>query len=179
MTKPNELSKQEMLERMIRVDHAGEYGAKRIYEGQLAVLKNSPKAPEIEHMLEQELVHLSAFDELIKQRRIRPTAMMPIWHLGGYALGAVTAMMGEKAAMACTVAVETVIGEHYAKQEESLAGHDDEVELRQMIGKFREEELEHQNTALASGAEDAANYPILKNIVENITKSAIWVSKRV
>lgn len=179
MTMPGERTNAELLEEMIRVDHAGEYGARRIYEGQLAVLKNTPSAPIIEEMKEQELVHLEAFDTLVKERRVRPTALMPIWHVGGYALGAVTALMGEKAAMACTVAVESVIDKHYAEQEEELEAKQIEPELKAMISKFREEEQEHHDLGLAHGAEDTLGYPVLRTVVEGVTKAAIELSKKI
>ena len=103
---------------MIRVDHAGEFGALRIYAGQLAVLTRDAKMDRnvaaIRHMAEQELRHFETFDRMIKDRAVRPTVLEPIWHIAGYALGAATALMGEKAAMACTVAVEDVIDAHYA-----------------------------------------------------------------
>ena len=107
---PGDLSAAELVERMIRVDHAGEYGAARIYDGQLAVLGNSASAPAIRRMREQEKSHLETFDRLVVERRVRPTALSPLWHAGGFALGAASALLGERAAMACTVAVETVIG---------------------------------------------------------------------
>ena len=113
---PGDPSKAEMIKRMIRVDQAGEYGAVRIYEGQLSVLGKSASAPALEHMAEQERRHLDAFNKLIPERRVRPTALLPLWHVAGFALGAGTALLGEKAAHACTVAVEEVIDEHYAGQ---------------------------------------------------------------
>ena len=115
-TLPNELPHEEQIARMIRVNHAGEYGAKRIYAGQLAVLGKSPCGDVLRHMAQQEHVHLDKFADMMAKRRVRPTALMPLWHVAGFALGAVTAFMGEKAAMACTVAVESVIDEHYAAQ---------------------------------------------------------------
>ena len=117
---PGDPSKAEMVERMIRVDHAGEYGAVRIYEGQMAVLGETKSGPVIKHMAEQEEVHLATFNDLVADRRVRPTALLPLWHLAGFALGAGTALMGEKAAHACTVAVEEAIDEHYAAQIEAL-----------------------------------------------------------
>ena len=117
---PGDPEDREQLARMIRVDHAGEYGAKRIYEGQLAVLKRTPAAKIIRHMKDQEQEHLDAFERLIVERRVRPTVLHPIWHVAGFALGAATALLGQRAAMACTVAVEEVIDEHYAEQAEQL-----------------------------------------------------------
>ena len=165
--------------RMIRVDQAGEYGAKRIYEGQLAVLGRSASAPAIRHMHAQELRHLETFDRLVADRRVRPTALQPLWHVAGFALGAATALMGEKAAMACTVAVEEVIDQHYAGQAEQLDGEDAEAPLRQTIEEFRAEELEHRDTALAQGAEDAPAYPLLSAAIKGGSRLAIWLSERV
>jgi 3-demethoxyubiquinol 3-hydroxylase len=107
---------QKKLDSIVRVDHAGEYGARRIYAGQMAILKKSSAYPVIKEMYEQEEKHLKYFEQEIRQRRVRPTFMLPLWHVGGYLLGAATALLGERAAMACTVAVEEVIGEHYRSQ---------------------------------------------------------------
>lgn len=176
---PGEPTKDQLVERVIRVDHAGEYGAVRIYEGQLAVLGKRTPQPVIEHMLEQEKAHLATFDELINERRVRPTALMPLWHVAGFALGAATAMMGEKAAMACTVAVEEAIDEHYQDQIEALEPHKDEAALRQTCEKFREEELEHRETGLAHGAEQAPGYTALTGAIKAGSKLAIWLSTRI
>ena len=124
------------IERMIRVDHAGEYGATRIYAGQLAVLGRGNKGDILRHMLDQETVHLKTFSGLISQRRVRPTALLPLWNLAGFALGAATAMLGEKAAMACTVAVEEAIDEHYAAQAAALG--EEEAPLRATITAITE-----------------------------------------
>jgi 3-demethoxyubiquinol 3-hydroxylase len=173
MQKPGDLTKQQLLERMIRVNHAGEYGASRIYAGQLAIL-NSPK---IQHMQQQEEVHLKEFSKMMLEKRVRPTALMPIWHIAGFALGAATALMGEKAAMACTVAVEEVIDLHYQDQLEKLS--DEDKELAETIEKFRQEELEHKETALENGAEQAAGYHLLKGAIQTASRAAIWLSERV
>jgi ubiquinone biosynthesis monooxygenase Coq7 len=167
------------LERMVRVDHAGEYGAKRIYEGQLRVLGTKPCGETIRHMRDQELEHLDYFEKQVRARGARPTAMMPFWHIGGYALGAVTALMGEKAAMACTVAVESVIDAHYGHQLETLKDNDDEHGLVQHIEKFKAEEMEHHDIGLEHGAAQMPAYGALVAGVSAITKSAIWLSKRV
>src|SRR3546814_4853018 len=144
MTQPRRLAGEpdprQLLERILRVDHAGEYGAKRIYDGQLAVHGRSPAAPTIRHMANQEQAHLDAFDRLLPQRRVRPTLLSPLWHVGGFALGAATALLGEKAAMACTEAVEDVIDGHYAAQIETLG--EAEPELRDLIDEFRQEEVQ-------------------------------------
>ena len=130
---PGDPTPRQYVERAIRVDHAGEYGAKRIYQGQLAVLGRSKYGPMIEHMKAQEQVHLDTFSRLIAQRRVRPTALLPIWHVAGFALGAATALLGHRGAMACTVAVEEAIDEHYRAQEDALG--EDEAELQ---GAYRE-----------------------------------------
>ena len=180
---PGDLSPRAMVERILRVDHAGEYGAKRIYDGQLAVLGKSAAAPTIRHMAEQELKHLSAFDRLLPQRRVRPTLLGPVWHAAGFALGAATALMGEKAAMACTEAVEEVIDEHYARQLdtlENLAGEGKaEPELQALIAEFRAEEIQHRDTAREAGAAEAPAYPVLSQGIKNATKLAIWLSERI
>ena len=176
---PGDPSKEEYLERLIRVDHAGEYGAVRIYEGQLAILGKKPSGPIVQHMLEQEKAHLATFDKLINERRVRPTALMPLWHVAGFALGAATAMMGEKAAMACTVGVEEAIDEHYQSQIEALEPYGDEANLRETCVKFREEELEHRDTGLNHGAEQAPGYEVLTGAIKAGSKLAIWLSKRI
>ena len=177
---PGDPSKKDMLESMIRVDHAGEYGAVRIYEGQMAVLgKRGADVTEIEHMAEQERVHLAKFNDLVRGRRVRPTALMPLWHAAGFALGAGTALLGEKAAHACTVAVEETIDEHYADQVRRLDAEGDERELRDTFEKFRLEELEHRDTAIQNGAEQAPGYEALKLAIKTGSKLAIWLSKRI
>lgn len=162
---------------MIRVDHAGEYGARRIYDGQLAVLRGSASEAVIRRMAEQERRHLEVFDKLVGERRVRPTALAPLWHVAGFALGAATALLGEKAAMACTEAVEDVIDEHYRAQSERLAGR--EPELRQTIDEFREDEVEHRDTARAHGAAQAPGYPVLTGAVKQASRLAIWLSERI
>lgn len=168
------------LSRMLRVNQAGEYGAKRIYAGQLAVLKRKGASKEtieqISHMAEQEQVHLDTFNKMVAAGQVRPTALQPLWHVAGFALGAVTAMMGEKAAMACTVAVEEVIDEHYAQQSEQLK---DEPELKKIVDQFRAEELEHKQTALDAGAEQTVGYPVLRKVIQAGSKAAIWIAERV
>ncbi|MBS27826.1 MAG: demethoxyubiquinone hydroxylase family protein [Alphaproteobacteria bacterium] len=166
-----------LVERMIRVDHAGEYGAARIYAGQLAVLGRRPVGDTIRHMAEQEQRHLDAFNELVADRRVRPTLLTPVWHAAGFALGAATAAMGERAAMACTVAVEDVIQDHYADQSAQLG--DDEAELRDLIDEFRAEEIEHKETGLAHEAEQAPGYRLMSEFIKAGTRTAIWLSTRV
>jgi len=174
---PGEPDKEAFVHSMIRVDQAGEYGAKRIYEGQLAVLGNNEAAPLIQDMLAQEEKHLEHFNSLVAERGVRPTILEPIWHIAGFALGAATASMGPKAAMACTVAVEDVIGEHYAEQAEQLG--EDESSLRDTIVNFRDDELHHRDVSLENGAEQAPAYEILTGAVKAGTRLAIWLSKRV
>ncbi|MCE2992113.1 MAG: demethoxyubiquinone hydroxylase family protein [Candidatus Jidaibacter sp.] len=164
------------LERIIRVNQAGEYGAKRIYKGQLAVLKGNQ---EIEKMLKSELRHLEYFDEQVKKRKVRPTALQPLWHIGGFAMGSICALMGEKAAMACTVAVEEVIGDHYGEQLKSLKKIKDEESLALNIEEFMHEELEHRDIGLDHDAEKSFGYEGLKAIIKTITKTAIFLSKRI
>jgi ubiquinone biosynthesis monooxygenase Coq7 len=170
-----DLTHEQFIQQVIRVNHAGEYGAKRIYQGQMAVLKNSGAYETIRHMAEQEEAHLQYFSDEIGKRKVRPTAMMPIWHVGAFAMGAVTALLGEKAAMACTVAVEQVIDEHYQEQISQLGEND--ADLKEKIEKFRDEELEHRDTALENHAEEAAGYPLLRLAVGAATRLAIAVSK--
>ena len=169
-------SNKESIDRMVRVNHAGEYGAVRIYQGQLKVLGQEPISKLIGHMLEQENSHLFHFEKEIVKRQVRPTALLPIWHVCGFILGAGSAMFGEKAAMACTVAVEEVIDEHYAEQSSAL--DDEEKDLRDTIDKFREEELEHRDTAIEHGGEQAIGYPVMRKAIRAGSKVAIWLSER-
>ena len=161
---------------MIRVDHAGEFGAVRIYEGQLAVLPPGPARDAVQEMAAQEQEHLATFNVLIADRGVRPTALSPLWHVASYALGAWTARMGPRVAMACTVAVEEVIDAHYREQAERLG--DDEADLKGVIEKFRTDELAHRDTALDHEAEQAAGYPVLSALVKAGSRVAIWLSTR-
>lgn len=168
------------LHRMIRVDQAGEFGATRIYEGQLAVMGDrGPNSAEIRHMADQEAVHRAKFDALMAKRGVRPTVLQPLWSAAGYALGAGTALLGPEAAMACTAAVETEIDKHYSDQLDRLAETDSEPELAEMIEEFRQEELEHREAALANGAEQAPAYPILSGAIRLGCRIAIKVSERI
>lgn len=173
---PGDLNHVELVDRIIRVDHAGEFGARRIYEGQLAVLKNHPEAGTIRHMLEQELTHLKTFEKMMVQRQVRPTALHPLWNAAGFALGAATALMGPKAAMACTVAVEEVIDEHYRQQHEQLDAN--EADLKDTIERFRQEEVEHRDIGLQRGAEEATGYPVLTTAIKTGARLAIWLAER-
>jgi ubiquinone biosynthesis monooxygenase Coq7 len=166
-----------MVEETIRVDHAGEYGAKRIYQGQIAVLRGTKWESLIQHMQDQEQVHLDTFSRLIAERRVRPTALLPVWHVAGFALGAATALLGHRAAMACTVAVEEAIDEHYQRQEAALG--EDEAPLKASIAKFRAEELEHRDTGLEHEAEQAPAYRLLSAAIKAGCKVAIKVSEKV
>ena len=163
---------------MIRVDQAGEYGAKRIYAGQLAILGQSgPGAKAIAHMASQEQRHLDFFNETMVRRGVRPTLLHPLWNVAGYALGAATAAIGPEAAMACTVAVETEIDRHYSEQLEEIG--DSDPELKAMVLDFQADELEHKATALAAGAERAPAYPLMSAIIRMGCRTAIAVSKRI
>ena len=162
---------------MIRVDQAGEYGAVRIYQGQLSVLAGTDAEAPIREMAEQERRHLEGFDALIADRRVRPTLLTPLWHVAGFALGAGAAMLGPKAAMACTQAVEDVIDEHYTNQADQLG--DDEANLRAMIEDYRADERAHRDTAIQEGAEDAPGYEILTGAVKAGSRLAIWLSTRI
>lgn len=163
--------------RMIRVDHAGEYGAKRIYAGQLAVLGQSAAGHIVAKMAAQEERHLATFDRLMVERRVRPTALHPIWHVAGFALGAATALMGPRAAMACTVAVEDVIDAHYGRQLDELG--EEEAELKRTVAEFRADEIEHKEIGLAEGAESAPGYPLLTGAIKAASRLAIWLSTRI
>ena len=173
---PGDPTAAELIERIIRVDQAGEYGARRIYEGQLAVMREGPAKEKVRHMAEQEARHLEIFDKLITSRRARPTLLSPLWHVAGFALGAGTALLGDKAAMACTVAVEEVIDEHYAQQSNALG--DDEAPLRQIIDDAREQEVEHRDIARAEGAAEAPGYEALSAAIKGGSRLAIWLSER-
>jgi 3-demethoxyubiquinol 3-hydroxylase len=175
----NGLSKR--LEEMIRVDHAGEYGATRIYEGQRAVFSRVRGAKKISdqlaHQEADEQVHKAAFDKLILARGVRPTLLAPFWGAAGYGLGVVTALMGEKAAHACTAAVEEVIEEHYRDQVMEIGEAD--PELSAMITKFREEEIAHKEQAIAEGGKEVFGHPILEAVIKAGCRVAIAVSQKV
>lgn len=173
---PGDPSPSAAVARMIRVDHAGEYGAVRIYQGQIAALRARDKLGLVRGMLAQEQQHLATFDALIADRRVRPTALLPLWHLTGFALGAVTAALGTRAAMACTVAVEEAIDAHYQKQIDVL--DETEAPLRATLRQFRDEELEHRDTGLAHGAEQAPGYRLLYGAIKTGCRVAIALSER-
>ena len=168
------------IHRMIRVDQAGEFGATRIYAGQLAVMGDrGPHAREIAHMAEQEKEHRERFDALMARRGVRPTVLEPFWSAAGYALGAATALMGPEAAMACTAAVETEIDKHYSDQLDRLLETGADPELATMIEEFREEEREHRDAALEAGAERAPGYPLLSGAIRLGCRVAIKLAERI
>lgn len=169
------------LAEILRVDHAGEYGAVAIYKGQQAVFSRSAKtrkiAGQLKHMQEEEQKHLDAFDALLNEHNVRPTAMTPLWNVAGYGLGVATALMGEKAAHACTEAVETVIEQHYADQVEELK--DSEPELAATFTEFREDELAHRDLAIEEGAREAPAYALLSKIIDTGCRVAIKITEKI
>ena len=163
---------------MLRVDQAGEFGATRIYAGQLAVIgARHPAARTIARMAAQEERHRARFDAMIAERRVRPTALAPLWDVAGFALGAATALIGPEAAMACTAAIETEIDRHYGAQIDRLG--DNDPELGSVIAEFRAEEVEHRDAALAAGAERAPAYPLLSAAIRLGCRVAIGLSERI
>lgn len=172
----------ESVKAMIRVDHAGEYGAVTIYRGQRAVFDRIPSkgrvAAQLKGMEADEQHHLDAFDALIAERDSRPTLLTPLWEVAGRTLGVATALMGEKAAHACTEAVEDVIEQHYASQVEALETMG-ETGLAAQFAQFREEEIEHRDTALHEGAREAAGYPLLSAAIKAGCKTAIEICKKI
>ncbi|XP_073245102.1 5-demethoxyubiquinone hydroxylase, mitochondrial-like isoform X1 [Porites lutea] len=170
------------IDRIIRVDHAGELGADRIYAGQMAVLGGTDVGPTIQHMWDQEKKHLQTFEQIIADRRVRPTVLIPLWNVAGFVLGAGTALLGKEAAMACTVAVEEVISEHYDNQLRELLTEgvtDENKELLDTIQTFRDEELEHLHIGEKHDAEKAPMYQALSTIIQTGCKAAIWLSERI
>lgn len=166
------------IEAMIRVDQAGEYGATRIYAGQIAVMGDrAPGSGEVASMAMQEAEHREKFDALLTERGVRPTLLQPLWDRAGFALGAVTALIGPEAAMACTAAVETEIDRHYTEQLDELG--DADPQLSAMVEKFRDEEREHHDIAIAQGAERAPAYPVLTGAIRLGCRAAIALSKRI
>ncbi len=174
---PGDPSPTEELARMLRVDHAGEHGAVRIYDGQLAVLGGAPAAAAMRRRRAQEQAHLAGVDRLLPAHRVRPTLLGPVWHVAGFALGAATAMMGEKAAMACTVAVEEVIDEHYAGQIARLGP--EHAALGERLDAIRRDEVAHRDEGLAHGAAQAPGYELLTAAVKAGSRLAIWLSTRI
>ena len=166
---------------MLRVDHAGEYGAVAIYRGQQAIFRRSvktqPIATQLAKMEAEEQKHLDAFDKLLVERNVRPTAMTPIWNVAGYSLGVVTALMGEKAAHACTEAVENVIEQHYGSQVEEIKN--EEPALAKTFAQFREDELAHRDTAVEAGAHEAPAYGLLSRMITAGCKVAIKITEKI
>jgi ubiquinone biosynthesis monooxygenase Coq7 len=165
------------IDAILRVDHAGETAAAKIYDGQLAILKYTSVGPTIQHMKDQEQEHLDTFNKLLIENDTRPTALLPIWNVMGFGLGIASAIMGKKAAMACTIAVEEVIGEHYAKQAEAL--DEDLPELKATLIKFRDEELDHLETGVEHEGRQAPGYEIMKTIVQFGCRTAIKISEKI
>lgn len=168
------------LAEILRVDHAGELGAVHIYRGQRAVFAQAKGREKITADLTEmeghEAVHLARFDKLLNEGKVRPTAMAPLWRVAGFALGAGTALLGEKAAHACTEAVEDVIEKHYAGQIAELEGRD--PELAAELSKFRDEELAHRDHALSEGAQEAPGYPVLAAVIRAGCRAAIKISEK-
>lgn len=177
MTSRNPTTSRHDIERFLRVDHAGERAAQQIYKGQLAVLANHEMADEIRHMMDQEVEHLETFDSLLNERQVRPSLLDPLWGAAGFTLGVVTAAMGPKAAMACTIAVEEVIGEHYQKQADILG--EDERELRAFVERFRDEELEHRDIAVEHDGREAKHYSLLRKVIQRGCRTAIKIAEKV
>lgn len=166
---------------MLRVDHAGEMAAVEIYKAQKAVFArvntNSDIFEQLDHQEKDEIIHKATFDKMLVERGIRPTLMAPIWKPAAWALGTITALMGEKAAHACTAAVEEVIEQHYLSQEAELG--DNEAELLATITKFREEEVAHKEDALLHGAKEAPFHPILDAFIKTGCRTAIAISEKI
>jgi len=170
------LSKEE-IDSILRVDHAGETAAAKIYDGQLAILKHTSVGPTIQHMKDQEQEHLDTFNKLLVENDTRPTALLPLWNVMGFGLGMASAIMGKKAAMACTIAVEEVIGEHYAKQADAL--NEDRPELKKTLMRFRDEELDHLETGVEHDGKEANGYELMKVIVQLGCRTAIKISEKI
>ena len=177
MTSRNPTTSRHDIERFLRVDHAGERAAQQIYKGQLAVLANHEMADEIRHMMDQEVEHLETFDSLLNERQVRPSLLDPLWGAAGFTLGVVTAAMGPKAAMACTIAVEEVIGEHYQKQADILG--EDEPALQATVERFRDEELEHRDIAVEHDGREARHYSLLRKVIQRGCRTAIKIAEKV
>lgn len=178
---PGESAHERRLAEMIRVDHAGEFAAVQIYRGQRAVFDRVPGMAHASALVAEmeagEQEHLSTFDNLVREREVRPTIMAPLWRLASFGLGAATALMGEKAAHACTAAVEEVIEQHYADQ---IANLDDaESEFRDTITRFREDEIGHKETALEEGAREAPGYVFLSAVIKLGCRAAIRISEKI
>ena len=169
------------IEEFIRVDHAGERGAIKIYEGQLlalnTIIKNDELKKKIEQMQIHELEHCNYFENEIRKRNIEPTKFLPLWDLLGVGIGFGSTLMGQKAAMLCTASVEEVIDEHYKNQLDKLG--EDEKNLKKSIAKFREDENDHKNIAYDRGATKKGLYSILDKIIQTSSKAAIKISEKI
>lgn len=165
---------------MLRVDHAGEYGAVQIYRGQAAVFRALPHKAETARLVADmeagEARHLETFDRLLTERAVRPTFLAPLWNVAGFALGAASALMGEKAAMACTAAVEDVIERHYAAQAREVAAVD--PALAETLTAFRDDEIGHKTTAEENGADDAPGLSLMKAAIRAGCRLAIRLSEK-
>ena len=183
MTAPFAMNHKQRIDSMLRVDHAGEYAATKIYQGQLAIFARLPHkqafCAKLGEMQAEEQRHLGAFDQLLLQRQTRPSLLSPLWGAAGFALGAATALMSERAAMACTAAVEEVIGEHYHQQERTLAEIPDEKQLCATIGEFRQDELQHRATALEAEAEQTFAYLPLTRLIQTGCRLAIRIAEKI
>ena len=169
------------LEEIIRVDHAGERGAIKIYEGQLLALKTIKQdnnlKDKIEEMKEQEKEHLEYFEKEIQKRKIKPTYLLPLWDVMGVALGFGTALLGKKAAMLCTASVEEVIEDHYQNQLKKLGN--DEMDLKAKIEKFKEDEVGHKNIAYEAGASNKRIYSVMDKVIRTGSRIAITISEKI
>ena len=172
---------QKILEEIIRVDHAGERGAIKIYEGQLLALKTIKQdeslKDKIEKMKEQEKEHLEYFEKEIQKRKIKPTYLLPLWDIMGVTLGFGTALLGKKAAMLCTASVEEVIEDHYQNQLKKLGN--DEMELKAKIEKFKGDEVDHKNMAYEAGATNKGMYSIMGQVIRVGSRIAITISEKI
>ena len=176
-----EKTNKKILEEIIRVDHAGERGAIKIYEGQLLALKtikqDNDLKDKIEEMKEQEKKHLEYFEKEIQKRKIKPTSLLPLWDLMGVTLGFGTALLGKKAAMLCTASVEEVIEDHYQNQLQKLGN--DEKDLKAKIKKFKEDEIEHKNMAYETGVTNKGFYSIMDKVIRTGSRIAITISEKI
>jgi ubiquinone biosynthesis monooxygenase Coq7 len=180
MPRPTFIDKRKMIKQIIRVDHAGEYGAKVIYQGQLSynLIKDQTARDKLTHMLAEEQEHLDYFSNQINQREIAPTFFLPLWHLGGYMLGLCSAVFGFKATMLATESIEEVIEEHYREQLDLLKDNPSEADLYSQIKKFQTAEIEHKNEAISNGSKKVMLYGLWSNLIKTICKNAIYLSKK-
>ena len=178
MAKPDFTNSDIIVNSMIRVDHAGEYGASRIYQGQLKYCKNHQASSIIKHMFQQEEQHLYYFNDLLLQRNVRPTIFMPFWHVSGYIAGSVSMLLGSKFAMLLTEGVEESIEQHYQEQINYLKNHNIEKDLLNNIHQFQLEEIEHKDIALIEGSKKLPFDHLIKKTIKLFCEVAIFLSKR-